>query len=96
MKPSRSALPPTDTRLHASIGTGVTNPTFTEQYGFFVGSFIGNPNLKPERSLGWDAGVEQAFFDRRLVVDVTYFASEFEDKIVTVARRRRLPLHGGE
>jgi vitamin B12 transporter len=76
-------FPSVGTRLHASIGTGVTNPTFTEQYGFFVGSFIGNPDLKPERSLGWDAGVEQAFFDRRLVVDATYFASEFEDKIVS-------------
>ena len=78
-------FPDSGTRLHASIGTGVTNPTFTEQYGFFVGSFIGNPNLRPERSLGWDAGIEQAFFDRRLVVDVTYFRSEFEDKIVSVA-----------
>jgi vitamin B12 transporter len=72
----------TGTRLHASVGTGVTNPTFTEQFGFFVGSFIGNPDLKPEHSLGWDAGVEQAFFDRRLVVDVTYFASRFKDKII--------------
>lgn len=75
----------TDTRLHASIGTGATNPTFTEQYGFFTGSFIGNPNLRPERSTGWDAGVEQAFFDRRAVFDVTYFASEFKDKIVLVS-----------
>jgi vitamin B12 transporter len=78
-------FPQLGTRLHASIGTGATNPTFTEQFGFFVGSFIGNPDLRPERSLGWDAGVEQAFWDRRLVVDVTYFASEFEDKIVTVS-----------
>jgi len=27
--------------------------------------------------------VEQAFFDRRLTVDATYFSSRFEDKIVT-------------
>jgi vitamin B12 transporter len=78
-------FPQMGTRLHASIGTGATNPTFTEQFGFFVGSFIGNPDLRPERSLGWDAGVEQAFWDRRLTVDVTYFASEVEDKIVTVS-----------
>ena len=75
-------FPQMGTRLHASVGTGATNPTFTEQFGFFVGSFIGNPDLKPERSLGWDAGVEQAFVDRRLIVDATYFASEFKDKIV--------------
>jgi vitamin B12 transporter len=75
---------PTGTRLHGSVGTGVTNPTFIEQFGFFVGSFIGNPNLKPESSLGWDAGIEQSFLGGRLVTDVTYFATDFEDKITLV------------
>lgn len=74
---------PTATRIHASVGTGVTNPTFFEQFGFFVGSFVGNPALKPERSLGWDVGVEQRFLDGRLIADVTYFGSDFEDKIVS-------------
>lgn len=72
---------PTGTRLHASAGTGVTNPTFIEQFGFFLGSFIGNPTLRPERSLGWDAGVEQTWLNGKVVTDVTYFASDFEDKI---------------
>jgi vitamin B12 transporter len=75
----------TATRLHGSAGTGVTNPTFIEQFGFFVGSFIGNPDLKPEHSLGWDAGIEQGFLAGRLVVDVTYFAADFEDKITLVS-----------
>src|SRR3546814_5396979 len=43
--------------LHASAGTGVADPTFTEQFGFFPGSFVGNPDLRPERSTGWDAGI---------------------------------------
>jgi vitamin B12 transporter len=77
-------IAPTATRLHGSIGTGVTNPTFIEQFGFFVGSFIGNPDLTPERSLGWDAGVEQSFLGGRVVTDVTYFATDFEDKITLV------------
>jgi vitamin B12 transporter len=71
----------TGTRLHGSVGTGITNPTFTEQFGFFVGTFIGNPALKPEHSIGWDAGIEQTLLDGRLVADVTYFGSDFEDKI---------------
>jgi vitamin B12 transporter len=75
---------PMAARLHASIGTGITNPTFIEQFGFFTGSFIGNPALKPERSLGWDVGIEQAHLNGRVVTDVTYFASDFEDKIVLV------------
>jgi vitamin B12 transporter len=76
---------PAGARLHASVGTGVTNPTFLEQYGFFVGSFVGNPNAKPERSLGWDAGIENTMLGGRLVTDVTYFASRFEDKIALVS-----------
>ncbi len=76
---------PSATRLHASAGTGVTNPTFIEQFGFFTGTFIGNPALKPEHSLGWDAGIEQSFFGGRFVADVTYFASAFEDKITLVS-----------
>jgi vitamin B12 transporter len=76
---------PTGTRLHASAGTGVTNPTFIEQFGFFLGSFIGNPNLRPEQSFGWDAGVEQTWLADRVVTDVTYFASDFEDKITLVS-----------
>jgi len=74
-------FPSTGTRLHGSVATGITNPNFIEQYGFFVGTFIGNPALKPERSLGWDFGIEQSFWDRRLVADVTFFATDFEDKI---------------
>lgn len=76
---------PKAARLHASVGTGITNPTFIEQFGFFTGSFIGNPALQPERSLGWDIGIEKSFLDGRLVADVTYFASNFEDKIAFVS-----------
>src|SRR5690606_26164341 len=43
-------IPDADTRLHASVGTAVTNPTFYEQFGYFPGTFIGNPGLKPEES----------------------------------------------
>ncbi|MGE6786421.1 TonB-dependent receptor plug domain-containing protein [Ensifer adhaerens] len=77
-------IPDMETRLHASIGTAVTNPTFYEQFGYFPGRFIGNPNLKPEESLGWDIGVEKSFFDGGLVVDVTYFNQNLENEIATV------------
>ena len=77
-------IPDLDTRLHASVGTAVTNPTFYEQFGYFPGRFIGNPNLKPEESLGWDIGVEKSFFDGGLVVDVTYFNQNLESEIATV------------
>lgn len=77
------AIPGTGTRLHASVGTGVTNPTFFEQFGFTPARFAGNPNLKPEESFGWDLGVEQTFFDGVLVVDVTYFNQDLRNEITT-------------
>ena len=44
-------------RPHASVGTAVKLPTMFEQFG--TGPFfVPNPNLTPEQSFGWDAGVE--------------------------------------
>jgi len=71
-------------RLHASYGEGVKNPSFLQRYGFFPDSFQGNPDLKPESSKGWDAGIEQTFFDGRASVDVTYFDMDLTDEIVDV------------
>lgn len=71
----------TGTRLHASAGKGVTNPTFFELYGFIPGQFVGNANLIPEENLGFDVGVEQTFLDGRVVVDVTYFNEKLENEI---------------
>jgi vitamin B12 transporter len=73
----------TGTRLHGSYGTGVKNPTFIEIYGLFS-DFVGNPSLTPESSEGFDIGVEQTFFDDRLIVDVTYFRQDLEDEIVNI------------
>lgn len=77
-------IPDTETRLHSSVGTGITNPTFYEQFGYSPGYFAGNPNLVPEKSFGWDLGVEQGFFDRALVIDLTYFNQNLTNEIATV------------
>ncbi len=71
------------TRLHSSIGKGVTNPTFNEMYSAFS-IFVPNPALQPESSIGWDFGVEQTWVKGVLVTDVTYFASRFRDMISTI------------
>lgn len=76
-------IPGTGTRLHASYGTGVTAPTFIEQFGFIPATFIGNANLVPEESLGWDISVEQSFFEEKLLVDLTWFEAELENEIFT-------------
>ena len=76
-------LPNGTTRLHASAGTGVQNPTLIEQFGFFS-NFEGNPDLQPEQSRGFDIGVEQTFAGGAGVIDVTYFQEELTDEIGSV------------
>jgi len=76
-------VPNSESRLHASVGTGITNPTFYEQFGYLPSAFQGNPDLKPEESFGWDIGIEQGFFDRRLVTDITYFNQNLTNEIYT-------------
>jgi vitamin B12 transporter len=73
-------IPSTPFRLHTSYGTGVKYPSFGEQFGFFVG-FAPNPNLKPETSQGWDAGIETQLFGGRGVVDITYFNQDLQNEI---------------
>jgi vitamin B12 transporter len=75
----------TGARLHSSIGRGVTNPSFIEQFGFVVSTFQPNPNLMPESSVGWDAGWEQTLWNGRVVVDLTYFNSRLQHEIVMVS-----------
>ena len=67
------------TRIRASIGTGFKEPTFLEN--FATGFAIGNPDLDPETSLSWEAGVEQAFFDGDLFASGTFFRQDFDDLI---------------
>jgi vitamin B12 transporter len=68
------------TKLKASYGTAVKAPTIFELFGF-TNTFQGNPNLVPERSRGWDAGIEQTFLDGRAAAEITYFDQRIEDLI---------------
>ena len=74
-------IPDTGTKLHASLGTGSTNPTFYEQFGYVPGFFTPNPSLTPETSLGWDIGVQQSLLDGVVLLDATYFNQTLENAI---------------
>jgi vitamin B12 transporter len=69
------------TTFRSSIGKGQKNPTFTERFGFFPGQFIGNPDLKPEKSMSYDIGVDQELLDGALLVQATVFFQDLEDEI---------------
>lgn len=75
----------TATRLHAAVGTAMKAPIFTEIFGYDPsGGFIGNPNIKPEYSTGWEAGIEQSFWGDKARIDITYFNAKLQDKITVV------------
>ncbi len=70
--------------IRGSIGTGVKNPSLIELFGFFPESnFVGNPDLKPETSMGFNIGYEQSLMDDNLVVSIDYFHADLEDEIFT-------------
>ena len=70
-------------RGHGAYGTGVKNPGYFELFGFSDGRYIGNPNLKPEKSKGWEAGLDQELAGGRATIGATYFQSKLENEIYT-------------
>ena len=68
----------TGTRLHSSVGTGTSIPSYYQTYN----AAYGNASLTPEKTFGWDAGIEQSLFNNRFKVDVTYFNQRLTDEIV--------------
>lgn len=72
----------TGTKIKATLGTGFKAPSLYQLYapGTLWGP-VGNTDLKPERNLGWDAGLEQELFMGKLLVKATYFSNKFKDLI---------------
>jgi vitamin B12 transporter len=76
----------TGTKLKASLGTGFKAPTLSEMFENFPSfGFFGNPNLKPESSIGYDAGFEQPFFDDTVTLGAIYFRNDIKNLIDTNA-----------
>ncbi|HEX4712609.1 TonB-dependent receptor plug domain-containing protein [Phenylobacterium sp.] len=73
-------------RLRAAAGSGIKGPSQTELFGFNAGAFpfVGNPNLKPERSQGWEAGVDFALVEGRVRLGATWFDSTLHDEIFSI------------
>ncbi|TCZ65370.1 TonB-dependent receptor plug domain-containing protein [Roseicella aquatilis] len=106
-------LPEVRSRLRVSAGTAFRAPSLFERFG--IGSFdgfvtsAGNPDLKPERSLGWEIGsdTDLALFGRPRLVTAgwTFFQSRVRDQIVNLAgpdgiytygNINRADIHGAE
>jgi vitamin B12 transporter len=72
-------LPEFDLLLRGGIGTGFRAPSLDQRFG--VSAFtVGNPDLRPERSFGWDVGVE--WMPREWVtLSATLFRSRLRDLV---------------
>ncbi len=76
------------TRLRASYGTGFRAPALFDRYGVDSDGYVGNPNLRPEYSQGWEAGFSTDLpIPERLgaaTAGVTYFDNRIHDLIELV------------
>jgi len=70
-------IDPVGMAFHGSLGTGFRQPALAENLFAF-----GNPNLRPERSKGWDVGARQQIWEDALYFDATYFRNDFQDLII--------------
>lgn len=76
----------TDTKIHGHVGTGYRTPGLYEIYGGYLTSghlvTVGNPDLQPETSTGYELGVDQGLFSSKVHVGATFFETEFKDMII--------------
>lgn len=77
------------TKIRAHAGNGYRVPSLYERFGAFFDTFgipnsfvaLGDPNLKSERSIAFDGGVEQALANGRATLSATYFYTKLIDTI---------------
>ena len=72
---------PERVKLRASYGTGFRSPSFLDLYGQSA-YYVGNPDLKPERARGWDAGVDYYLAHHHGTLSATWFDTRQHDLIV--------------
>ncbi len=65
-----------DTRLKGSYGTGFKAPSLYQLY-----SSYGSPDLKPDKSIGWDLGLEQGLPFMKTTLGATWFRNEYSQMI---------------
>jgi vitamin B12 transporter len=76
----------TNTKLRGHVGNGYRKPSLYERFGtvfdsFFGFSAFGDPRLAPERSVAFDAGVDQTFPSNRARLSATYFYTRLQEVV---------------
>ncbi|HWY71070.1 MAG TPA: TonB-dependent receptor [Terriglobales bacterium] len=68
------------TKVKFNCGLGIKEPSFTQSFSQDP-AFLGNPNLRPERSRAFEVGVEQRLLRDRAKIEVNWFDNNFRDLI---------------
>jgi outer membrane cobalamin receptor len=78
-------IPKTGTKLRAHAGRGYRAPSLYERFGtsLFSGrySIYGDPNLKPDRTVSLDAGIDQYLFHNKARLSATYFYTRLQEVV---------------
>jgi outer membrane cobalamin receptor len=69
------------TFLRVSAGRGITAPSLLQNYAREA-TYTGNPDLRPETTASYEAGVVQHWFGGRLKAEAAAFRSSFRELIV--------------
>lgn len=76
------------TKIRAHVGNGYRVPSLYERFGTFYSTFprpdfvaLGFPFLQPEKTIAYDAGIEQNLFDNRAKLTAVYFYTKLIDTI---------------
>jgi vitamin B12 transporter len=76
------------THLKVAYGTGFRAPSLFDRFGVDTSGYVGNPNLKPEQSEGWEAGfttdIPAAGRADFATIGATYFDQRVRNLIVGV------------
>jgi vitamin B12 transporter len=74
---------PTNTKLRASYGTAFKAPDLFNTFSTSPAA-LGNPNLKPEKSQGFDIGIDQSLWEGRIAMSASFFHNYIDDVIAFV------------
>jgi vitamin B12 transporter len=74
------------TKLRGHVGNGYRKPSLYERFGTFFSPFfgysaLGDPRLAPERSVAFDAGLDQTLASNRVRLSATYFYTRLQEVV---------------
>ncbi|MDL1980613.1 MAG: TonB-dependent receptor [Deltaproteobacteria bacterium] len=76
-----------DTTLRASAGKAFKSPTLRQLYydtPYRHGDYYckSNPDLQPEKAIGYSASIEQWLFDQSIMINLGYFRNDVDDMVI--------------